>query len=137
MEDCIFCKIVKQEIPCADVYADDKILAFLDIGPIAVGHTLIIPRRHYPSLWEIPGDLAKDLLLAMQKVGRAMMEVTRATGMNVVMNNFGSAGQVVPHAHWHLIPRVEGDGLFQVAQKEYESREAMHDLARSMKQALG
>ncbi len=137
MEDCIFCKIVRQEIPCAEVYADDRVLAFLDIGPIARGHTLISPKAHYLTLWEIPGELAEDLLVTMQKVGRALMETTQATGLNVVMNNFGPAGQVVPHAHWHLIPRVEGDGLFPVSQQEYESQESMHDLAKSMKQAIG
>ena len=137
MQDCIFCKIVKKEIPCAEVYADERTLAFLDIGPIARGHTLIIPKAHYLNLWEVPGELAKDLLTTMQKVGRALMQTTKATGMNVVMNNYESAGQVVPHAHWHLIPRVEGDGLFPVVQQEYESREAMNDLAERMKQAMG
>ena len=137
MQDCIFCKIVKQEIPCAEVYADERTLAFLDIGPIARGHTLIIPKAHYLNLWEVPGELAKDLLATMQKVGRALMQTTKATGMNVVMNNYESAGQVVPHAHWHLIPRIEGDGLFPVVQQEYESREAMNELAERMQQAMG
>lgn len=136
MDDCIFCKIVKQEIPCAEVYADDTVLAFLDIGPIARGHTLIIPKAHYYSLWEVPAALAEDLLVIMQRVGRALLATSKAEGMNVVMNNFAAAGQVVPHAHWHLIPRFEGDGLFRVRQTEYESQEAMYALAQAMKQAV-
>lgn len=136
MENCIFCKIVKGESPCAEVFSGERVLAFLDIGPIAPGHTLVVPKAHYLNLWEVPADLAAELLTSMQTVGRALMQATQATGMNVVMNNFSSAGQVVMHAHWHLIPRFEGDGLFQVEQQPYASREALYDMAAAMQQAL-
>ncbi len=136
MENCIFCKIVTKESPCAEVYSGEHVLAFLDIGPIAPGHTLVIPKTHYSNLWDVPASLAAELFTSMQKIGGALMEATRATGMNVVMNNFPSAGQVVMHAHWHLIPRFDGDGLFQVAQQQYASREAMYDMAAAMQRAL-
>ena len=136
MTNCIFCKIARKESPCAEVFTGKQVMAFLDIGPIARGHTLVIPKTHYSNLWEVPAAMADDLFQAMQIVGRALMQVTGATGMNVIMNNFASAGQVVMHAHWHLVPRFEGDGLFRVEQQDYASRETMYELAAAMQQAL-
>jgi histidine triad (HIT) family protein len=137
MEDCIFCKIVSGDIPCAEVYADEAVLSFLDIAPIAAGHALVIPRRHYPTLWDMPSEEGKHLLVVLQKVGRAVLAASQSTGLNVVMNNYASAGQVVPHAHWHLIPRKDGDGLLRVVQQEYDSQEAMQAMAKSVRAALG
>ncbi len=136
MSDCIFCKIVSGEIPCARVYSTDKVLAFLDIAPISKGHTLVIPREHYENLWEVPASLGEEILQALQKIGKAIMDATGATGINVVMNNHASAGQVVPHAHWHLIPRLEGDGLLKVVQKQYESEEEMKNIAEAIKKRV-
>ena len=136
MQECIFCKIVGGEIPCAEVYSNDNVLAFLDIAPIVQGHTLVIPKEHYSTLWDLPQGLAGEMQRVMQEVGVAIFHVTGATGLNVVMNNYTAAGQVVPHAHWHLIPRREGDGLLSVEQKEYESQEAMYALAAKLQSAL-
>jgi len=134
--ECIFCKIVRGEIPCAEVYSDDSILAFLDIGPISKGHTLVIPKKHYNNLFDMPDDMGNHLLKVMQKVGSAIMKATGATGINVVMNNYPSAGQVIPHAHWHLIPRIEGDGLFKVKQGKYDSNDEMLTLANKIKENI-
>ncbi len=136
MSDCIFCKIVAGEIPCAQVYSTKKVLAFLDIAPISKGHTLVIPKEHYENLWEVPPALGEEILLALQKIGKAIMEATGATGINVVMNNHPSAGQVVPHAHWHLIPRIEGDGLLRVVQGQYDSQEEMKNMAEAIKRGI-
>jgi histidine triad (HIT) family protein len=136
MEECIFCKVVRGEIPCAQVYSGDSVLAFLDIAPIVEGHTLIIPKTHYSTLWDLPQELAGEMQRVMQDVGVGIFHVTGATGLNVVMNNYKAAGQVVPHAHWHLIPRREGDGLMPVEQKEYESQEAMYELAAKIQSGM-
>jgi histidine triad (HIT) family protein len=136
MDECLFCKIVKGEIPSAQVYATDQVLAFLDIGPVQRGHTLIIPKAHYPDLWQVPKGLGQGLLLAMQVVGQAVMRATKADGLNVFMNNYQAAGQVVPHAHWHLIPRFEGDGLRLWSQQEYESPEDMRSIAKAIQDEL-
>ncbi len=133
MDECIFCKIVKGDIPCAQVYADEKIIAFLDIAPISKGHTLIIPKVHYENLWEVPEDLGNDILRAMQKIGNGILKATGAQGLNVVMNNFPAAGQVIPHAHWHLIPRFKGDGLFKIVQGKYDSNDEIMALADKIK----
>ncbi len=136
MSDCIFCKIIDGEIPCAKVYEDEDILAFLDIAPISKGHTLVIPTKHYNNLFEIPEELGAKLIFAFKKVGQGIMKATGATGINVVMNNFASAGQVVPHAHWHLIPRIEGDNLFKITQGKYDSNDEMQKLADKINKCL-
>ncbi len=136
MDECIFCKIVKGEIPCAEVYSTDDIICFLDIAPASAGHTLVVPKKHYSNLWEIPEDLGKELLRVMKIVGEAVLKATNATGLNVLMNNHPSAGQVVPHAHIHLIPRHEQDGLLRLSQKEYESEEIMNKLVQKIRSII-
>ena len=123
--ECIFCKIVQGTIPCAEVYATDTVMAFLDIAPVSPGHALVIPRSHFPTLFEIPEDLGAELLRAMQAVGRALMDAVGATGLNVGMNNYEQAGQLVPHAHFHLIPRFAADGLGLWPQKPYDDPDDM------------
>jgi len=136
MQECIFCRIVRGELPSEVVYQTERVFAFLDIAPIAFGHVLVIPKEHYATLWEVPDALASELNQAWKQVGKAVMAATQATGLNVVMNNYASAGQVVHHAHWHLIPRREGDQLYQVVQGEYESKNSMQKMAADIRQAL-
>lgn len=136
MQDCIFCRIVRGELPSEQVYQNDAVLAFLDIAPIAPGHVLVIPKQHYATLWDVPDHLAPELNQVLRTVGQAVLKATQATGLNVVMNNYASAGQVVPHAHWHLIPRREGDGLLQVVQGEYESSHSMREMAEGIRRVM-
>jgi len=110
MSDCIFCKIVKGEIPCNKVYEDDKILAFLDINPINKGHTLIIPKEHYESTLETPDELIKHIAVAVKRIAKAVLEATGAKGCNIGINNGEVSGQLIFHTHWHIMPRFPGDG---------------------------
>ena len=126
---CLFCRIIKAELPCAKVYEDEAIVAFLDINPISRGHTLVVPKAHAPTFFEVQPAVSGPLFAALQKIGKAIMEVTGATGINYVQNNFSDAGQVIFHAHWHLIPRFPGDGLLDVPAGKYDSQEAMSALA--------
>ncbi len=132
-QDCIFCKIVKGEIPSAKVYETADVLSFLDIGPVNKGHALIIPKAHFANLWEIPPALGQELLAAMQAVGKAVMEQTGAAGLNVNMNNFEAAGQLVPHAHFHLIPRFAGDGFKLWPPGKYKDMDEMAALAKAVR----
>jgi histidine triad (HIT) family protein len=111
MEDCIFCKIVRGEIPCAKLYENELVLSFLDINPINPGHALVIPKNHYDTLFEVPSQELEACALAAQKVGKAVHEALGAHGMNFLQNNFEAAGQLIMHAHFHLIPRYEDDGF--------------------------
>jgi histidine triad (HIT) family protein len=106
MDNCIFCKIVKGDIPCAKVFEDKDFLAFLDIGPINKGHVLLIPKKHYRWLWDLPLIESKEALPICQKLSKA---VQKSTSCDLVVMTV--VGDAVPHAHIHLIPKFHDDGL--------------------------
>ena len=110
-KDCIFCKIVNKEVSSKVVYEDDNFIGFLDINQVAEGKTLIIPKKHYKTLLDIPSSLGNEMLAAVKKVSLKLINDGKADGFNILMNNFEVAGQVVPHAHIHVLPRKKGDGL--------------------------
>ncbi len=118
MDECIFCKIVKGDIPSFKVYEDEKVFAFEDINPISVGHTLIIPKRHAQNLWEIAGDDLTAIHLASKKIIQAIKDVLDPSGVACLQLNGPGANQVVLHYHLHLIPRIAGDPELPVANWE-------------------
>ena len=109
--NCVFCKIVAGEIPSFRVLDTPEVLAFLDVGPLAPGHTLLIPKRHYESILDVPTDALASLTAELPRLAGAILHATGATGLNVLQNTGRPAGQVVFHLHFHLIPRREGDRL--------------------------
>jgi len=112
MNDCIFCKIIKKEIPSENfVYENDKIVAFLDIHPNNPGHTLIVPREHHKDLLETPDDVLAEILSKTKKIAPAIMKAVGAQGFNSIFNTKPAAGQVIFHTHMHIIPRFTNDGL--------------------------
>ncbi len=132
--DCIFCKIVAGEIPCAKLLDDEAGVAFLDIGPLARGHVLLIPRGHYVTLDEMPADAAGALLRHLPALAKAVRQVTGCEGFNVLQNNGRIAHQVVQHVHFHVIPRSAGDEFhFNWPGGAYESGqiEALADQIRA------
>lgn len=108
MEDCIFCKIVRGEIPCFKVYEDERVLAFEDINPISEGHTLVIPKKHAENLWEIPTEDLAAIHLASKKIIHAIKEALNPDGVAVLQLNGKGANQLVMHYHLHLMPRTAG-----------------------------
>ena len=136
MDECIFCKIVKGEIPCSKVFEDEKFLAFLDIGPVNKGHTLVIPKKHYKNLLDMPEEELKGYMETIQKVSKAIIKGVNADGISINMSNKPAAGQVVMHAHFHLIPRFKDDGLKlwpQGRYKEGEAEEIKNKITNSLK----
>lgn len=111
VESCVFCKILRGEIPSQRLHADDEVFAFLDINPLAVGHTVVIPRRHAERLEDLPAEFSAALGRTLGRLGSTVSRCVGAPGYNVLQNNGAEAGQVVPHVHFHLIPRRGGDGL--------------------------
>jgi histidine triad (HIT) family protein len=111
MEECIFCKIVRGEIPSAKVLETDAVLAFLDINPVSRGHTLVIPKTHYATFPEMPMDALAALGEALQKIGMAVKSELSYAGFNLLLNNDRAAGQLIDHSHFHLIPRNLQDGV--------------------------
>ncbi len=108
MEDCIFCKIVRNEIPCVKVYENDKVLAFSDINPISDGHTLIIPKKHAENIWEMEVEDLKAVQEAAKLLAHAAKKALNLLGVAFLQLNGTGVNQVVMHYHLHLIPRLEG-----------------------------
>lgn len=108
---CIFCRIASGEIPSLRVFESSDAVAFLDIAPLAPGHTLLVPRAHYENLLDVPPDALAQLTRPLPRLARAILNATGATGLNLLQNTGASSGQAVFHVHFHLIPRREGDKL--------------------------
>lgn len=108
-DDCIFCKIANGEIPSATLYEDEDFRVILDLGPAAKGHALILPKEHYPNLYELPDELAEKAILLAKRMVVKMTKALNCDGFNVVQNNGAPAGQTVYHFHIHLIPRYKDD----------------------------
>ncbi|NPA38815.1 MAG: HIT family protein [Candidatus Nanohaloarchaeota archaeon] len=110
MEECVFCKIVSKEIPAALVYEDGLFLAFLDINPRSKGHTLIIPKQHIIRYDEAPEEIQTNIGRVLHHIAKELVNKLNATGFNILSNNGESAGQVVKHLHFHIIPRYGEKG---------------------------
>ena len=106
---CIFCKIVRGEVPSAGVLETAETVAFLDINPLNPGHTLLVPREHHAHLGELPEALAAAAGSLLPRLCRAVKAATGAEGLNVIINNGRVAGQTIDHCHWHIIPRFAND----------------------------
>lgn len=110
MSDCIFCKLANGEIPTATLYEDDDFRVILDAGPATKGHCLILPKKHYADIYEIPDELLGKAAVLARKMSKRLTKAFGCDGLNVVQNNKPAAGQTVFHFHIHLIPRYLDDG---------------------------
>jgi histidine triad (HIT) family protein len=110
--ECIFCKIIAGQIPATKIYEDDKVFAFLDIGPLSDGHTLVVPKQHYQKVHECPPEVLSDIGARLGKIAAAVSSAMNSDGYNVLCNNGRAAGQLVEHVHFHIIPRMAGDNVF-------------------------
>lgn len=135
MNDCLFCKIIRGEIPSQKVYEDERSFAFLDIGPVNLGHTLIVPKEHHQDFAAMPEEEVGTLFVAVQRVAKAAAAAVGAPGFNIGINTGTTAGQVVMHAHVHVMPRFEGDGLKLWPKREI-SLSDMEKAAEDIRRAL-
>ncbi|MEH7116384.1 HIT family protein [Neobacillus vireti] len=139
MNDCIFCKIVKGEIPAAKVFENEHVLAFLDISQVTKGHTLVIPKVHKENIYELTPEIARNLYEVVPSIANAIKTEFEPIGLNSVNNNGEHAGQSVFHFHLHLIPRYgKGDGFGAVwknNQSEY-SPQILQDMAEKIQKQL-
>lgn len=124
--NCIFCKIANGEIPSKTLYEDENFRVILDLGPATKGHALILPKEHYPNLYELPEELAGEAMKVAKKEIVKMTERLGCEGFNLIQNNGDLAGQTVFHFHMHMIPRYQADGQkigwkpMEVSQEELE-----------------
>jgi len=134
--DCLFCKIIRKEIPANIVYEDNSTIAILDIHPVNIGHTLVIPKKHIENIYIFDEQDTQNVFTAVQKVSKAIKSGISADGINLIMNNERPSGQLVFHAHVHVIPRHNGDGLAQWKEgrgyKEGEAEEVVGKISSQL-----
>lgn len=135
MHDCIFCKIIAGEIPAEKIYEDEHTYSFLDINPNNFGHTLVLPKKHYENVFDLPTDTLQHMQATAQKIAKALKQFG-ADGVNIISNNDKAAGQLVFHAHTHVIPRHIDDGYKHWSQKKYESDEQLKETGEKIRAAL-
>ena len=110
-EDCIFCNIARGKSSEKFVKESDNFVAFLDVNPVSEGHTLVVPKKHFVTLLDIPNTLGNEMLKMVKDVASGLLDEKKGDGFNLIMNNLECAGQVVKHAHVHVVPRKDGDGV--------------------------
>ncbi len=135
-DDCIFCKMVVGEIPVTKIYEDEVALAFLDIGPLSDGHTLVILKQHFEKLHDCPAELLGDVASRLGRIAKAVAEGMESDAYNVLCNNGRAAGQLVNHVHFHIIPRNFDDELFgawpSYKYKESEAEKIAEKIRRNL-----
>ena len=103
-EPCVFCQIIRHEAPHSAVYKDESTIAFLSNRPVNTGHTLIVPKKHYETIHEIPNQEIAHLYVVVKRIAEAVNKAIKPEGIRIVQNNGEAAGQVIPHFHVHVIP---------------------------------
>ncbi|MFC5713560.1 HIT family protein [Thalassorhabdus alkalitolerans] len=137
--DCIFCKIIGGEIPSATVYEDEHVVAFMDIGQVTKGHTLLIPKDHQENIFELEEETAAHLFSTAPKIARALRKEFQPKGMNLVNNNGKAASQSVFHYHLHFIPRYDENDGFQPTWEDNSSDyspEKLQEMAKAVQQNM-
>ncbi len=110
-EDCVFCRIAKGEIPSEKILESENFFAIKDIHPKTKGHSLIISKKHYKTLLDMPSSLFGEFLETGKQLALKLLKEEKAEGFNLVINNYEVAGQLVPHVHIHILPRKKQDGF--------------------------
>jgi histidine triad (HIT) family protein len=134
-EDCIFCKIVSGKASAVKVFEDDHSLAFLDIHPLNPGHTLVIPKKHYPSMVEMPPDEVGGVFESVAKVMRGVKKASKADGINIGQSNGRAASQEIFHMHVHIIPRHNHE-MPCFPERKIASEADLEQIGRMIKSAI-
>jgi len=133
-DDCIFCKIIEKEIPSKILYENNETIAFLDNFPISQGHTIVIPKKHYTNLEDIPINILYEIMGTVKKVSNLIYKNLKNDGYNILQNNYKAAGQIINHFHIHIIPRSIADGKFKlIIPREQSSEEELNQTLKIIK----
>ncbi len=111
MNECIFCKISRGKIPADKIYENNNFFSILDVNPKVEGHALIISKKHFKNILEIPASMGTELIDCIKNTSLKLINKYHAEGFNILNNNFEVAGQIVKHFHLHILPRKEKDGF--------------------------
>jgi histidine triad (HIT) family protein len=134
MDDCIFCKIVKGDIPCYKLYEDDDVLAFLDIKPLSKGHILVLPKKHFENIFDIPDDLLCKTISVAKKLSLKLKEKYSPEGIVLNQNNGFKAGQTIFHFHLHIKPIYDGTPIFEeIDHRKDVSKEELEKIQNELK----
>ncbi len=136
MDNCIFCKIIKGELPSHKIYEDEDFIVILDAFPKSVGHSLLITKEHHETVFELSESTAQKLMPLAVRISKAMKKALKIDGLNHLQNNGKEAGQVVNHYHLHLIPRYVDDGLDLTWKTVKPTIEEFEDAATEIKKYL-
>ncbi|MDP3735280.1 MAG: HIT family protein [bacterium] len=109
--DCLFCNIIAKKFPAVFVYEDEKVAVFLDINPTNPGHTLVVPKAHFENIFDVTEETFCDVAAATKRLAPAIRAAVGADGINLMVNNGRAAGQLIPHIHLHIVPRLMADGF--------------------------
>jgi histidine triad (HIT) family protein len=135
-ESCIFCKIVQKKAPASIIYENDKVMAFLSIRPLNEGHTLVIPKRHYAFVYEVPDEEVADMYKLAKEIAVALKKSVKADGITITQQNESAAGQEVFHMHVHVIPRYAGQRLMRFTEAKEATRTRLDEVADLIKQQM-
>ena len=133
-ESCIFCKIVRKQAPSSIIYEDEAVMVFLDIRPLNMGHTLVIPKAHYVDIFDIPEKELSQMHKAAKLVSSAIKKATAADGISIIQQNGKAAGQDIFHIHVHVVPRFEGQKLPPFSELKEVERAKLDAMAKKIKQ---
>jgi len=133
--DCIFCRIIKKEIPSEIIYEDNDTVAFLDIHPRAPGHTMVLPKFHAENILDLPDDKIKPIFLTVKKITAILLKALHPKGFTIGINHGRASGQMVDHLHIHILPRFEGDGGGSIhSVVNNPPQESISEIARKLRQ---
>jgi len=137
VKDCVFCKMLRGEIPYTKVYEDELVLAILDIAPFNYGHIIVFPKDHHNVVTTLPEEYSARMISVCAKLGAAVIHGLGAGGFNIMVNTGSVAGQTVQHCHFHVIPRfVDDEVTITAAPKQYESFDKMAETANRIIEKL-
>ena len=135
-EACIFCRIVRKQTPASVVYEDDAVIAFLDIRPLSMGHTLIIPKTHFVDIFDTPEEQISQIHKVSKQIALAVKKATGADGVSIIQQNGKAAGQDIFHLHVHVVPRFEGQKLAGFNELKVVERAKLDGMAEEIKRFL-
>ncbi|MBN2127563.1 MAG: HIT domain-containing protein [Candidatus Diapherotrites archaeon] len=136
MTECIFCKIVENKVPSYKISENKDCMSFLDIYPCTEGHVLCIPKKHYETIDEMPEEELKELIVFTQNTGKAVKKAMKVKGFNLLQSNHSDAGQVIPHVHFHIIPRKSNDGLTFENKRCEGTKEKLEETKNKIKEQM-
>ena len=135
-ESCIFCRIVRKQASASIIYEDETVMAFLDIRPLSLGHTLVISKIHYVDIFHIPDNELCNIHKISKLISSAIKKATNADGISIIQQNGKSAGQDIFHLHVHVVPRFEGQRMPSFSDLKLVERDKLDDMAKRIIQEM-